>query len=86
MVAKKDIEPGEELFITYVNPELRRVERQRELDEWGFGTCRCKRCVEEKEEEAKLFKDNDGKTPPEAPGAAADGDLANELKASLGVF
>ncbi|THH33374.1 hypothetical protein EUX98_g864 [Antrodiella citrinella] len=84
VVAKKDIELGEELFITYVNPEMRRSDRQRQLDEWGFGACRCARCNTDTEEEAKLAKE--GKLPVETPIAGADGDLVNELKAGLGVF
>ena len=82
VVARKDIEAGEELFITYVNPEMRRIERQRQLDEWSFGQCRCARCNSDREEEAKLLKE--GKAPVEA--AEDGGDLAKELKESLGVF
>lgn len=84
VVAKKDIQPGEELLVSYVNPEMRRMERQRELDEWGFGVCRCKRCNEDREAEAKLLKE-DGKEQEKQPDAV-DQDLAKELKESLGVF
>ncbi|TCD61798.1 SET domain-containing protein 5 [Steccherinum ochraceum] len=83
VVAKKDIDVGEELFITYVNPEQSRVERQRQLDEWGFGVCRCARCNADREEEAKLLKE--GKAPVKESGdGQVDADLANELKAGLG--
>lgn len=85
LVAKKDIDVGEELFITYVNPEQQRVERQRQLDEWGFGTCRCARCNSDREQEAKLLKE--GEVPAKESGdAEVNEDLASELKAGLGVF
>ncbi len=46
VIALRDISPGEELTITYVNPELTYGERKRSLGEWGF-VCRCSRCVQE---------------------------------------
>ncbi|KAF9028359.1 SET domain-containing protein [Hymenopellis radicata] len=46
VIALRDISPGEELTITYVNPELTYGERKRALGEWGF-VCRCSRCVQD---------------------------------------
>ncbi|KAF8644012.1 hypothetical protein AX16_008728 [Volvariella volvacea WC 439] len=79
VTAFKDIQPGEELVITYVNPEFDVKQRQGELEGWGFGSCKCKRCIEEWKdwkEEQKVNGEQEG-----------DGmeDLAKELKASLGV-
>jgi hypothetical protein len=69
---------GEELLITYVNPEANVNERRNGLLDWGFGECRCQRCVEE----AKLVKPNDGV---EMLAMGVDGDLERELKAGLGL-
>ncbi|KAF9450750.1 SET domain-containing protein [Macrolepiota fuliginosa MF-IS2] len=74
VIAKRDIHAGEELFVTYVNPEASYHARQSELQGWGFGTCNCPRCLEE----VKMSKDK----------GADEGltDLASELKAGLGVM
>lgn len=75
LIAKSDIKAGEELFITYINPELGYSTRQRELRAWGFGRCHCERCI------------NEGKHVEEADtGEAQMNDLASELKAGLGVM
>ncbi|KAJ7630062.1 hypothetical protein DFH06DRAFT_1005634 [Mycena polygramma] len=71
--ALADIEPGQELLITYVNPAAGYAERRTELEGWGF-ICQCARCVEE----GRDWK------PPEAPEGL--GDLASELKAGFGVM
>jgi len=47
VLTKRAIKPGEELLITYVNPKLGYKARREELRAWGFGRCRCERCVEE---------------------------------------
>jgi SET domain-containing protein len=78
-IASNAILAGEELLITYVNPEASVNERRKGLLEWGFGECRCQRCVEE----AKLVKPNDGA---ETLVMDVDGDLERELKAGLGVI
>lgn len=75
MIAKKDIQPGEELFITYVNPNLPVQERRRQLLEWGFGECNCERCVAE-EQDASSTRASDERLD----------DLERELKAGLGVM
>ncbi|KAG5715510.1 hypothetical protein E4T56_gene4940 [Termitomyces sp. T112] len=72
LIAKRSIVAGEELFVTYVNPEMDVRRRRRELQAWGFGECNCVRCLQE----AKHMK-------PEDEGID---DLAAELKASLGVM
>ncbi|KAI0076992.1 SET domain-containing protein [Panus rudis PR-1116 ss-1] len=77
IIAKRDIEPGEELLITYVNPALPFQERRRQLLEWGFGTCRCARCQDE-EKDSQVDD-----TPASQTGL---GDLEKELKAGLGVM
>jgi len=73
MIAKRSIVAGEELVVTYVNPEMEVRRRRQELQAWGFGDCICVRCLQE----AKHFK-------PEDDGGMND--LAAELKASLGVM
>jgi len=78
ILALRDIDPGEELLITYVDPSMDVKQREKNLGEWGFGACDCKRCIEER----KTYK------PPPVDGEmpAVHEDLENELKASLGVF
>lgn len=80
VIAKRAIAPGEELTISYVNPELPYRSRQDELKAWGFGSCKCERCqVEEKTFKLKdLLQQKDS-------GVDMD-DLARELKAGLGVM
>ena len=75
LLAKRDIQQGEELFISYVNPNLPVKERRRNLLEWGFGECNCERCVAE-ERDPSLNRTND---------EGLD-DLERELKAGLGVM
>lgn len=74
VVARATIEPGDELLITYVDPRSNYRERHRRLLEWGFGPCRCDRCLAE-EKEAKVS------------GTDADGmdELADQLRAGLGL-
>lgn len=78
MIAKRDIKVGEELLVSYVNPESGVKWRRTELEAWGFGTCQCARCVEE----AKHLK--------EEPQNDKDGfemkDLEKELKAGFGML
>lgn len=77
IVAKRPIKKGEELLISYVNPELRYETRQSELQGWGFGSCRCQRCLEEEKQ---------AKEKPEVPVPSGMEDLESELKAGLGVM
>lgn len=79
LVALKPIPAGSELLVTYVNPELGVRARRTQLLEWGFGECRCVRCVEE----AKVAKAKG-----ESEGVKLDdnSDLERELKAGLGVM
>ena len=77
MIARRAILPNEELTVTYVNPELPYKRRQEEIKAWGFGSCRCERCIEEE----KLQGSVDDST----EGGDMD-DLARELKAGLGVM
>jgi len=51
--ALRDIEEGEELFVSYVQPSLGVRERRRELKSWGIVECKCGRCIREAEELAK---------------------------------
>jgi len=74
VLAQRPIEAGEELFVTYVNPQLGVQARRKELHAWGFGDCLCVRCVEE----AKQLGD--------AEGDEGLADLVSELKAGLGVM
>lgn len=80
LLARRDIAPGEELLITYVNPELPLEQRRRQLMEWGFGKCMCERCTKE-ESERKVTGEGDGAAPVEDTA-----DLEAELKAGLGVM
>ena len=74
-IARRPIAPGEELTITYVDPNLGVEQRRRQLLEWGFGVCRCGRCVAE-----------EGAGTAASPGRADAADLEMELKAGLGVM
>lgn len=74
LVARRDLSPGEELFITYVNPDLPLEQRRRQLLEWGFGDCLCSRCLEEE------------KAPSLVAAGKESNDLERELKAGLGVL
>ena len=41
--AIRDIRPGDELTISYINAQLPRAERQERLEQWGF-KCKCAHC------------------------------------------
>lgn len=82
LVAKRNIAPGEELFITYVNPELPLETRRRSLLEWGFGKCTCERCSQGERE----LKDVGGDSGANGPAESEKADLETELKAGLGVM
>lgn len=85
LIAKCNIKPGEELLVTYVNPEMGVRARRRELEAWGFGECVCARCVEE----ANVLKEKGGKDGEKMNGRRDHmdmDDLASELKAGLGVM
>ena len=79
VLAKTDVKAGQELLVTYVNPELSLQPRRAALEAWGFGECRCERCVEDETKFGKAVqvgkKDSD-----------AMDDLEKELKAGLGVM
>ncbi|KAI8996255.1 SET domain-containing protein [Trametes punicea] len=79
VLARRDIGPGEELTITYVNPELPLEQRRRQLMEWGFGKCMCERCVSEERERKAVSQEESEKVDEKA-------DLEAELKAGLGVM
>lgn len=78
VIAKADIEVGQELLVTYVNPQQSLAARRRELSSWAFGICRCSRCIKEEKEE----KEN----PKESADNNQFPDLADELRDGLGVF
>ncbi|KAL4260379.1 Histone-lysine N-methyltransferase SET5 [Pleurotus pulmonarius] len=82
VIAKQDIQPGEELTVTYVNPAGSVTSRQIELESWAFGKCKCARCTQELKELAEKRK-ADGEA--EAAAGAALDDLERELKAGLGL-
>ena len=81
VIARRDIAAGEELLVTYVDPELPLEQRRRGLMEWGFGKCACERC--RKEEKEKKEKGEDAEDAKEGTEKA---DLEAELKAGLGVM
>ncbi|KAF8637143.1 hypothetical protein AX17_003047 [Amanita inopinata Kibby_2008] len=75
VIAKTDIKAGQELLVTYVNPDTSLKTRRAALEAWGFGECRCERCAAEEAKfgKAKVTKDEMD-------------DLEKELKAGLGVM
>lgn len=73
VLAKRPIKAGEELLVTYVNPEMGVQARRQELRAWGFGDCLCSRCVKEAKQYGTSLIDQ------------ALSELAEELKAGLGV-
>lgn len=75
VIARRDIEIGEELFISYVNPDLPLENRRQQLLEWGFGTCKCTRCMTEEQDPTR-----------QALTKPVPDDLEHELKAGLGVI
>lgn len=75
VIAKTDINPGDELLISYTDPGCDLRARRRRLAEWGFGPCQCGRCLAE-EEQAR------------AAGSGGDNEadnLADQLRAGLGL-
>lgn len=80
MVAKTDIAPGEELVVSYVDPNMSYNRRQAELRQWGF-TCTCPRCLEQAKD-AKVAAPAHG----EAREGLDIGELERELKLGLGVM
>lgn len=87
LIARVPISAGEELLISYVNPDAGVKERRVNLLDWGFGECRCKRCVEEAKKEGKNGAGVAREGEKEGSGLAPDdGDLERELKAGLGVM
>lgn len=79
VLAKTDVKAGQELLVTYVNPELSLNARRQALEAWGFGECRCERCMEEEIKFGKAIqveKKDDNEMD----------DLEKELKAGLGVM
>ena len=72
VIAKRDIRVGEELLVTYVNPQVPYRVRQNELQAWGFGICTCPRCIKEAR---KSKDDNDREL----------AHLVQELKAGFGI-
>lgn len=77
VIARRDIKVGEELTVTYVNPQMGLYERRQGLLEWGFGQCKCARCVQEEQDPTRQTKD---------AVINGDRDLERELKAGLGVM
>lgn len=75
LLAKRPIKAGEELLVTYVNPDMGLKARRNELEAWGFGICGCHRCIAEA---------NDREDDNRELGIHAD--LESELKAGLGVM
>ncbi len=68
--ALRDIEEGEELCVSYVQPSLGVRERRLELKSWGLPDCKCDRCIQEEEELGQSS----------ALDRTVDSDLANEIK------
>lgn len=75
VIARRNIEPGEELYISYVNPGLPLETRRQQLLEWGFGECKCSRCSTEEKDPDRPVADK-----------AVPDDMERELKEGLGVI
>ena len=77
VVVKRDVKPGEELTISYVDTELSQAQREEELREvYGF-VCKCRRCTGGKE------KASVGKSPAKRKStAAADAGVGSKRKAT----
>jgi len=100
VLTKRTIKAGEELVITYVNPKMGYKARREELRAWGFGRCRCERCMEEERMSLKVGKGDgrkgvDGNTEGEEEEKEREererrvqaelDSMVRELKANLGV-
>lgn len=93
VLAKADVKAGQELVVTYVDPEMGLKARRGALEAWGFGECRCERCLEEEAMLSKTSKAMDGikKDMESVKKELKDmkdemEDLERELKAGLGVM
>jgi len=75
LVAKSNIKVGDELTVSYVDPEADYKTRQSGLQAWGFGACRCERCIEEFKTQKEVGEEGEVME-----------DLESELKAGLGVM
>ncbi|QRV85458.1 SET domain protein [Ceratobasidium sp. AG-Ba] len=71
LIATSEIKMGEEVVISYVDPNQNVKERRRKLREWDFGICRCERCTREEKE---VVEETGGK-----------GDMEDEIRGFLGV-
>ncbi|KAI6126309.1 hypothetical protein EDD16DRAFT_313552 [Pisolithus croceorrhizus] len=76
IIAKTDINAGDELLISYTDPSCDFRTRRRRLAEWGFGPCQCGRCLAEEEEARATGGGGD---------AEAD-NLADQLRTGLGLI
>lgn len=83
-------------MITYVNPKMGYKARREELRAWGFGRCRCERCVEEERmalvNSGRKAAGGGGGEEPEQEREDRErrvqeelDDMVRELKANLGV-
>jgi hypothetical protein len=92
ILARRKIREGEELTVTYVNPEAGVRWRKRELLGWGID-CTCERCVREEAELEKAEKEEKengevGKSSGGGEAAAPESfpGLEEELKEGLGLL
>ena len=81
-------------MITYVNPKMGYKARREELRAWGFGRCRCERCVEEERTALVSSRRKEAGAGEEGEQEREDrerrvqeelDDMVRELKANLGV-
>jgi len=79
IVAKRNIEKGEEIFVSYVDPSIPLHLRREKLREWSFGNCECTRCIEEEREMPEQIVTKASAVP------ELD-ELERELKQGFGVF
>ena len=86
MRARREIREGEELTVTYVDPNMPVNRRRMELMPWVFGTCECSRCItEEKEDKVKETGEPNGKVAASEEGTKDLEGLEEELKHGLGI-
>eukprot|EP00899_Mesostigma_viride_P010408 jgi/Mesvir1/19369/Mv10416-RA.1 len=58
VVAKRDVEKGEELYVSYIDADMPTSQRQRTL-QWAYGfTCQCCRCKEGLERTSELLQED----------------------------
>jgi hypothetical protein len=85
LVVHTHIQPGEELLVSYVDPNLDVLARRRELRAWGFGDCDCSRCVEEMNTVKEKEKETEQQSGENGEMKVDKAELEDELRGFLGI-